>query len=327
MGSSGGFAANGGRCFDVFNGDADGICALHMLRLAEPREVELVTGVKRDIALLDRVAVQPGDMVTVLDISLDKNRAALLDVLAAGAAVDYFDHHFAGEIPEHAGLRCHINTAATICTGLIVHGHLQGRFAPWAVVAAFGDNMDEAALALGHGVGLSDSELETLKTLGVCLNYNGYGESVADLLFHPADLYREIQPWEDPLAMVAEAPTYQVLREGYARDMAQAWQLSPQAHSEQGAVYVLPDAPWSRRVSGVFGNALTQRYPERAHAVLTRRGEGGYTVSVRAALNRRDGADALCRQFEGGGGRKAAAGINHLAEAELERFLGLFSAL
>lgn len=39
--------------YDVFNGDADGICALHQLRLARPRpEAQLVTGVKRDIRLL-----------------------------------------------------------------------------------------------------------------------------------------------------------------------------------------------------------------------------------------------------------------------------------
>jgi len=39
--------------FDVFNGDADGICALTQLRNAQPREAELITGVKRDINLLD----------------------------------------------------------------------------------------------------------------------------------------------------------------------------------------------------------------------------------------------------------------------------------
>ena len=58
------------RCIDVFNGDADGLCALHQLRLAEPAAAELVTGVKRDIALLERVAAAPGDLVTVLDVSL-----------------------------------------------------------------------------------------------------------------------------------------------------------------------------------------------------------------------------------------------------------------
>jgi hypothetical protein len=41
--------------YDVFNGDADGICALQQLRLAEPGTSVLVTGVKRDIGLLARV--------------------------------------------------------------------------------------------------------------------------------------------------------------------------------------------------------------------------------------------------------------------------------
>ncbi len=40
---------------DVFNGDADGICALLQLRLQQPRESLRITGVKRDIALLERV--------------------------------------------------------------------------------------------------------------------------------------------------------------------------------------------------------------------------------------------------------------------------------
>ncbi len=38
--------------YDIFNGDADGICALLQLRKAEPRDAQLVTGVKRDINLL-----------------------------------------------------------------------------------------------------------------------------------------------------------------------------------------------------------------------------------------------------------------------------------
>ena len=38
--------------YDVFNGDADGICSLLQLRLAAPCDAVLVTGVKRDIALL-----------------------------------------------------------------------------------------------------------------------------------------------------------------------------------------------------------------------------------------------------------------------------------
>ncbi|HTN65634.1 MAG TPA: acetyltransferase, partial [Burkholderiaceae bacterium] len=32
--------------FDVFNGDADGLCALHQLRLAAPLDAVLITGIK-----------------------------------------------------------------------------------------------------------------------------------------------------------------------------------------------------------------------------------------------------------------------------------------
>ena len=59
--------------YDVFNGDADGICALHQLRLAAPCTSVLITGAKRDIALLERVQAQAGDVVTVLDISMARN--------------------------------------------------------------------------------------------------------------------------------------------------------------------------------------------------------------------------------------------------------------
>jgi hypothetical protein len=72
--------------FDVFNGDADGMCALLQLRLAEPRDAQRITGLKREIALLQRVRAQAGDTVTVLDISLDANRAALMSMLRRGAA-------------------------------------------------------------------------------------------------------------------------------------------------------------------------------------------------------------------------------------------------
>jgi hypothetical protein len=57
--------------------------------------------------------------------------------------------------------------------------------------------------------------------------------------------------------------------------------------------------------------------------MLTRK-NGGYLVSVRAPLNNKSGADVLCRQFETGGGREAAAGINHLPENDLDRFLSAF---
>jgi oligoribonuclease NrnB/cAMP/cGMP phosphodiesterase (DHH superfamily) len=98
--------------YDIFNGDADGICALLQLRLAEPREAQLVTGVKRDINLLKQVDAEAGDRITVLDISMDKNRDDLQRVLDAGAEVFFVDHHFAGEVPSSAALKSMMSAPA-----------------------------------------------------------------------------------------------------------------------------------------------------------------------------------------------------------------------
>ena len=59
---------------DVFNGDADGVCALHQLRLNNPQESRLVTGVKRDTLLLKRIISARDSVLTVLDISFHANR-------------------------------------------------------------------------------------------------------------------------------------------------------------------------------------------------------------------------------------------------------------
>jgi hypothetical protein len=80
---------------------------------------------------------------------------------------------------------------------------------------------------------------------------------------------------------------------------------------------------WSRRISGPFSHELAQRHPARAHAVLVKKSDG-YLVSVRAAQEKPFGADDLCQRFASGGGRKGAAGINHLPESELSRFVAEF---
>lgn len=310
--------------FDVFNGDADGICALHQLRLAEPAESRLVTGPKREIDLLKRVRAQAGDRVTVLDVSLAKNRAALDALLAAGAHVRYFDHHQPGEIPTHPGFEPHIDTDADVCTSLLVNAHLRGRHLAWAVAAAFGDNLAASARQAAVPLGLSETRLAQLQSLGECLNYNGYGETLDDLHFDPAELYRAVRPYADPFAFVAESPAYGVLKAGYADDMARAEGIAAAESRPSGRIFLLPAEKWARRISGVYGNRLAVAAPAQAHAVLTAKPDGGYLVSVRAPLAAKAGADVLCSQFDTGGGRKAAAGINHLPEAELGRFIAAF---
>lgn len=313
--------------FDVFNGDADGICALHQLRLAEPRRSQLVSGVKRDIRLLDGLAADPdiaGAVITVLDISLDSNREALVALLRHGNAVTYLDHHFAGEIPDSALLHATIDPGPDVCTGLLVDRLLGGRYRPWAIVAAFGDNLHAVAGRAAQTMNFSPVEVEILHELGELMNYNGYGRDPADLHFRPEELFAAVQPYENPLHFYRESPVLNKLRQGYADDMELARASSPLAENAHGRIFSFPDAPWCRRVAGVFSNEKARELEGKAHALLVDNGDGTLLVSVRAPLADKQGAAALCRKFPTGGGREAAAGINALPSALLQDFVAAF---
>jgi hypothetical protein len=309
--------------YDIFNGDADGLCALQQWRLETPRDAVLVTGVKRDIGLLARVEARPGDELLVLDVSLDANARDLARLLAAGARCRYFDHHAPGVIPRHPNLETVIDTAPDVCTSLLVDRHLGGRRRLWAVVAAYGDNLPEAAARAAAPLGLQATDLARLRELGEALNYNAYGESVADLHYHPADLFGTLRGYSDPRDFIDGEPVLDVLRGALLDDLDRASRRRPEFSTATCAVIILPDAAWSRRVNGIFGNRLALTEPGRAHAVLVPK-EGGYLASVRAPVERPRGADKLCMMFETGGGRAGAAGINFLPQADLARFLAGF---
>jgi hypothetical protein len=308
--------------YDIFNGDADGICALLQLRLAEPREAQLVTGVKRDINLLKQVDAEAGDRITVLDISMDKNRDDLHRVLDAGAEVFYVDHHFAGEVPSSAALKSMINEAPDVCTSLLVNHYLRGAHLAWGIVGTFGDNLKKSAQGMAKNADFSAEQLQLLENLGIYINYNGYGSDLADLHFDPAQLYRLAAQYANPLDFIEDgAEHFQRLETGYHQDLSLAQATQALIADSAVAVFELPDAPWARRVSGVYSNDLTNQHPDRAHAVLTAKANGNYLVSVRAPLNNKQGAAALCRQFPTGGGREAAAGINDLPADMLAQFI------
>lgn len=311
--------------YDIFNGDADGICALHQLRLEQPRMAALVTGVKRDTQLVARVDAQAGDVLTVLDISLRSNIKAVLQALDRGARMQYFDHHAAGDLPQHPAFEAHIDLAPDVCTSLLVDRYLSGKHRLWAVVAAFGDNLVESAVRAAQPLQLDHIELARLHELGEAINYNAYGETIEDLHYPPADLYRVIAPYHDPRHFIFDEPVFEVLKQAGAEDLARAEEVTPEFVTDGAALYVLPDVPWSRRVNGVFSNRLAQADPQRAHAVLTAK-SGGFAVSVRAPRNRPVGADVLCLAFATGGGRAAAAGVNLLPAGDLPRFVDAFRA-
>ncbi|WP_299490253.1 DHH family phosphoesterase [uncultured Shewanella sp.] len=315
--------------YDIFNGDADGIIALLQLRLAQPQQSTLVTGVKRDIDLLNQISgqLQADDSVTVLDVSMQKNQQGLSMALEKGATIFYADHHQSGHIPNHPQLSAHINLDANICTGLIIDKLLQGQYHRWAITAAYGDNLIKIADGLAKEAGLSDEQAGQLKDLGTLINYNGYGGCVEDLHFDPKTLYTALLRYPDPFLLFKDnTSVYYQLKSAFDADFAQALAIEADYSSDTVSVYRLPDAAWSSRISGVFGNHLANSKPNKAHLVLTTQSSDQVMVSLRAPLENKQGAGSVCSQFATGGGREAAAGINALPLDSIEQLIAVTEA-
>jgi len=317
--------------YNVFNGDADGIIALLQLRFAQSKTeqvpCQLITGVKRDINLLQQVDSSKATSVTVLDISLEKNVQALQELLAVQVPVFYVDHHRTGDIPKSPLLTSLLDTDANTCTSLLINEHLNGAFVHWAIAAAYGDNMFASANELAKSIGLSTEQQGLLNELGTYINYNGYGQEISDLHFHPADLYQALTNYQDPFVLITEADSiFSQLKSAYLTDMKKAQAAKVLSDNKIVKTIVLDDAPWARRVSGVFGNDLANQSPDKAHIVITLNQvqsgiEQSYTVSLRAPLSNKQGAGDICAQFPTGGGRAAAAGVNELPRSMLCDFI------
>lgn len=321
------------RYIDVCNGDADGLIARHQFRLSFPvpaDELALITGAKREVALLSRVdirsAAPAATDISVFDISYDQNASHARLLLDAGATIRYFDHHRASLLQPHPQLDAHIDTAPQVCTSLIVDRYLHAAHRPWAIAAAFGDNLTGVAEHLAAEANMSTAQTTLLRQLGECINYNAYGESIGDLHYPPEEIARRMLPYENPFEFARREDILPRLLHGYADDLRRAQAVLPCHASRHAAVYRLPDEIWARRVSGTFANLLARAHPQRAHAVLTRvanAADATYTVSIRAPLNNPQCADAIAIQFADGGGRAAAAGINNLAFEEIARLIAL----
>ncbi len=311
--------------FDVFNGDADGIVALHQCRLQHPNpKATLITGVKRDINLLSKILDQHNSQITVFDISLDSNRDALTTLLRQGNNITYIDHHFAGTIPASKRLTTHIDPSPSICTSLIVDGFLGGKYRCWAIAAAFGDNLHDSAREAAATLSLSQKQLAELRELGELLNYNGYGADLDDLHFAPDVLYRALRPYDNPFSFINDSPAIQTLQQGFKEDMERALGQQELDPGKKNRVYLFPNAAWSRRVAGVFSNLRAREKKDAAHALIVENNDATLRISVRAPLHNRKNADTLCRAFPTGGGRTAAAGINMLPLEMLDTFLDRF---
>ena len=273
----------------AYNGDADGICSMVQWGLVHGVDGNRVTGVKRDIELLDRINPSKGDEVIVMDISLARNHSMAQKFAQNGANITWFDHHLAGENIE--SISAHIDTSDNVCTARIVEQHL-GVESSWAQVALHGDGLSK------------HSSIPEYRELGELLNYNGYGADLTDLHFHPDDLMMLCLESKTPEQFMLST-AFVKLKEGFDSDMSNADSIV-----EKDGFFLLPNEAWARRVVGVMAHRINEK-GTGPHVIAIDKGST-FQVSIRG----KNGIGELCAMF-GGGGRATAGGIDNLPKAEI----------
>ncbi len=328
----------------VFNGDADGLVAQHILHLTlGPAEV-LLTGRKRDIRLLAKLPPLRDDGlqdIHVLDLSLRQNLDALPGLLAyRNVRVTWYDHHEPGDPPVDDRLILHVNQAPGLCTAVIVDGVTGRQHPQWAALAAFGDNLPATAEGLLKPLGLASRAVGELERAGRLLNYNAYGEMPGDGLCDAADLALRMRPFVSALDFAREEKIFAPLEEQFRADQTHFSNVPCLVDTPRAQAFLVPEESWARRYAGTWANDWARANPTRAVAILHPRQEGGYLVSLRApreagrpshtaggpqGVSSVRPASGLASEFPTGGGRALAAGINVLPESDLEKFLSRFA--
>ena len=301
----------------VFNGDADGICAAHQFYLSRPVDFVPVTSVKRDISLLKKIQSLQNDIISVFDISIEKNLPELEQLLSNGCSIRWFDHHVSDPLPQHDYLACHIDTSPLVNTSFLVSRYL-AKPSSWAIVGLCGDNISKTAEDLAKDFDLSTEDYLRLYEAGELLNYNAYGESTDDLHIHPADLLAGMASYVDPFDYLNDTSAIHQLRDGMKADLSKAESVK----AITKGIFIFPNEKWARRAIGVFANRKIRETPDTACAVLIeKQNTTSFVVSVRSPLHSKKSAATLCKQFPTGGGRVKAAGINQLPHDQLSQFI------
>ncbi len=284
-----------------------------------------ITGVKRDIALLEKTPLTT-DPLFVFDISLKQNLAPLQKRLLQGnAKVTWFDHHEGQDLCSHANLEKHISDARDTCTALQVNAFCKQAFSLWAAAAAFGDNLSTVAEAMSSAQGLDEKEIQALKRMGKLMNYNAYGESLEDLCIKPSDLAEQLAGYTSPWDFIQHNASLLAIEQQMLADQKKCAAAKPVFSSAQAIAYVFPNTAWARRYAPTFANEQVEKFPTMAQAMLMENSSGDYVVSIRSPKQGKSASAAdLASQFRSGGGRALAAGINKLPHSESDFFLKNF---
>ena len=206
--------------------------------------------------------------------------------------------------------------AADDCNSLQIDQLLGGSHRPWALVGAYGNHHKQAADRLGRESQFTPQDCAQLQTLGELISYNASPLQPGYAYLAPGALYARLRQHEDPLKLMRCDPLVQELDALRQRDLQQAMALSPYWQDAQASVYLLPDAPWSHRASGLLNNQLAALEPERANAVLRPMAAGTFQAQVQAGMRRVAHSGEPRRKWI----------IDHLPATEVDCFITAFSA-
>lgn len=307
-------------CF--FNGDADGICSALQFLMSGHEIKNFVTGPKRSHDLIQVSQVELSNLnIVACDIELDKNFSHVLTALQNSCLIKWFDHHGSQDIEnklcEYKNFISYIDTSRDTNTSLIVFNYIKNiKLIKWVIVGLFGDNIRNTALNYCHRLNLSEDEIYQLSEIGELINYNSYGENIESLLINPIEILNELKNFEEPILFYNEAQIIHSIKKQYLED----FETAKNYLTNNSNIILLPNANWSRRIYGIFGNWLLRTNKNCIFAILVEFDQEHYMVSIRSSSDKLLDVGSFCRKFETGGGRKIAGGINKLPKSQFQNF-------
>jgi hypothetical protein len=178
----------------------------------------------------------------------------------------------------------------------------------------------DLAMNMAKSENLNEDQIILLKQIGLVVNYNSYGQTVADLFFPPEEIAKAVKACgSDVFRFTEQSDIFPTLLENFSADMSSAVCQEPYSISDNAVIYTLPNEGWTHRIMGSFSNHLVSTNKDLACAIAVLNSDGTYRISVRSSINNPYGAGDLCKKFSGGG-REKAGGVNNLNASEIDNF-------
>jgi hypothetical protein len=169
------------------------------LCLANPSDAELLPAPRPPTDLLERIRIQPGDMVTICNLPLGPNRLQVWRNLETGAEVRLYGQCDTGEWILHPGLKVNIDASRGICASQRANKRLGALCRRLATVGNFGRGRRDLNDTYVAATPLTRMERMYLQALGELITYHAHIACQHYQHTEPTDLYAELVKYPDPL--------------------------------------------------------------------------------------------------------------------------------